>query len=112
MKISSNNNNATIQNRSVQSSEASAASATKRAEKAETPKAAAASQAENTSAKAEISGKAREFAKAKEVAGQAPDVREDRIAELKAKIAAGNYKVNAQAIADRMVDEHLSSGIG
>ncbi|NDD91776.1 flagellar biosynthesis anti-sigma factor FlgM [bacterium] len=112
MKISSNNSNATVQNKSVQSGDAAAASAAKRTERSEASRAVAASNADISSAKTEISGKAREFAKAKEVAGQAPDVREDRIAELKAKIAAGNYKVNAQAIADRMVDEHLSSGIG
>ena len=62
--------------------------------------------------KTEISTQAREFAQAKSVAGSAPDVREQKVAELKARIAAGNYEVNAQAIADRMVDEHITSGIG
>lgn len=62
--------------------------------------------------KPEISPKAREFAQAKEVASKAPDVREDRIAELKKKIASGSYQVNAQAIADKMVDEHMSTGLG
>ncbi|MBU6375904.1 MAG: flagellar biosynthesis anti-sigma factor FlgM [Bdellovibrionales bacterium] len=114
MKISSNNN-ATIQNRPAQTSDAASAAATsasKRSEKADASKAAAASRVDAGAANTEISGKAREFARAKEVAAQAPDVREDRIAELKAKIAAGNYKVNSQAIADRMVDEHIASGIG
>jgi negative regulator of flagellin synthesis FlgM len=60
----------------------------------------------------EISAKGREFAQAKEVAGNAPDVREEKIAKLKAMVDAGKYKVDPHAVADRMVDEHLSSNIG
>lgn len=56
---------------------------------------------------AEISTKAKELAKAKAVASQAPDVREDKIAALKAKIAEGKYNVDADAVADRLVDDHL-----
>jgi negative regulator of flagellin synthesis FlgM len=60
----------------------------------------------------EISSKARELATAKAAASAAPDVREAKIAELKERIAAGKYNVDAKAVADRMVDDHLSSGIG
>jgi len=63
------------------------------------------------SARPEISARAREFAQAKETASAAPDVREDRIAELKRRIASGSYKVDADALADRMVDEHLQAGV-
>src|ERR1700746_3883953 len=57
--------------------------------------------------KTEIPARGRELAQAKEVAGNAPDVREEKIAKLKEMIAAGKYKVDPQAVADRMVDEHL-----
>ena len=60
----------------------------------------------------EISAKGRDLAKAKSVAEQAPEVREEKIAELKRRIAAGGYKIDSDVIADRMVDEHLMSGIG
>lgn len=60
-------------------------------------------------ASSEISGKAKEAAKAKSVATATPDVREDKIAALKARIADGSYKVDSKAIADKMVDEHLAS---
>ena len=60
----------------------------------------------------EISAKGRELAHAKDVASKAPDVREEKIAKLKAMIAANQYKVDPHAVADRLVDEHLSSGIG
>lgn len=63
-------------------------------------------------ARAEISAKGRELARAKEVAMSAPDMREDKIAELKRRIASGSYQVDAKAVADRMVDDHLGSGIG
>jgi flagellar biosynthesis anti-sigma factor FlgM len=34
-------------------------------------------------------------------------VREEKIAALKARIAEGKYKVDADKVADRMVDDHL-----
>lgn len=64
------------------------------------------------SAKTEISSKAKDMAKAKAAADQAPDVREEKIAELRKRIASGNYNADPDAIADRMVNEHLSAGIG
>jgi len=64
------------------------------------------------SSKAEISGRGREMANAKAAASDAPDVREERIAELKRRVSAGKYSVDADKIADRMVDDHLSAGIG
>ncbi len=60
----------------------------------------------NTSANAEISSKAKDAAKAHVVAATTPDVREDRVAELKRKIAEGTYKVDSDAIADKMIREH------
>ena len=58
------------------------------------------------SARAEISDKARDFAKAHAAASAAPDVREDRIAELKKRISAGEYKIDADKVADKMISEH------
>lgn len=59
-----------------------------------------------SSSSSEISDKAKEFAKAHAVASATPDVREDRIAELKKRIAAGDYKVDSDAIADKMIADH------
>jgi flagellar biosynthesis anti-sigma factor FlgM len=62
--------------------------------------------------KAEVSDRAREMATARAAASDAPDVREEKIAELKARIAAGKYKVDPAAVADRLVDDHVRmSGI-
>ena len=59
-------------------------------------------------ANSEISSKSKRFATAKAVATDAPDVREDKIAEFKKRISEGSYKVDSDAVADRLVNDHLS----
>jgi negative regulator of flagellin synthesis FlgM len=44
---------------------------------------------------------------AKEVIASEPEVREDKVAELKAKIESGNYTVDNEAVADKMVDSFI-----
>jgi negative regulator of flagellin synthesis FlgM len=61
----------------------------------------------NGSANAEISSKARDMAAAKQVATDAPDVREAKIAALREQIAQKKYNVGADAIADKLVDDHI-----
>lgn len=61
----------------------------------------------NQSANAEISSKAKDMAKAKQVASDTPDVREAKIAELKERIQNKKYNVGADAIADKLVDDHI-----
>ena len=64
-------------------------------------------------ARPEISAKARDAATAAQVAKDAPDVREAKIAELKKRIAEGKYNVDPKKVADRMVDDHLeTAGLG
>ena len=59
------------------------------------------------SASAEISSKAKDMAHAKQVATDSPDTREAKIAELREKIQNKKYNVGSDAIADRLVDDHL-----
>jgi len=61
------------------------------------------------SSHAEISSRAHEMAKAKQLASDAPDVREAKIAELRDKIQNKKYHVSANDIADRLVDHHLKT---
>lgn len=58
--------------------------------------------------KVSISNKAKESAQAKQIAKSASDVDEEKIQRLRAAIQNGTYKVNAEQIANRLVDEHLS----
>jgi flagellar biosynthesis anti-sigma factor FlgM len=61
------------------------------------------------SVKTEISSRAKDMARAKQVAQDAPDVRESKIAEIRAKIQNKQYNVSAEAVADKLVDDHMSS---
>lgn len=96
----------------VESSETNSTSRATEATKAQNAKRGSktsSDKATNTSVNAEISSRAKEFGRAKSVASSAPDVREEKIAELKKRIAEGRYKVDSNAVADRLVDEHLST---
>jgi len=60
--------------------------------------------------KSDISPRAKEMALAKKVAMEAPDVRpdkEEKIAELKRRIANKEYNVSPEKVAERMVEEFL-----
>lgn len=60
------------------------------------------------SAKVNISSRAQMINKAKELATPDMDgVREDRVAHFQNLIDSGKYSVDASAVADRLVDEHL-----
>jgi negative regulator of flagellin synthesis FlgM len=96
-----------------QTGRAAAPQNAKKADKSEKASSSETDRAHRQGARTEISSKGKEFATARAVATQTPDVRDDRIAELKKKISEGNYKVNADAVADRMIDDHLKmSGMG
>jgi negative regulator of flagellin synthesis FlgM len=60
------------------------------------------------SAQSEISSRGKDFAKAHAVASSASDIRADKIAELKKRIAGGEYKIDSEAVADKMIKEHMS----
>ena len=61
------------------------------------------------SSKVELSPRAQDAKRIKEIAMAAPDVDEAKVAKFRALIDEGKYKVDAKDIADRMVDEHLES---
>ena len=114
------NNTTTSPVQSGQSNEASSAKRSGRAKEAGTEDVKDAKEHRKSApvdgAKAEISTRGREVAAAKTAATNAPDVRtdkEEKIAELKRRIADSRYKVDADAVADKLVDEHLNmSGLG
>jgi len=41
------------------------------------------------------------------VIAAAPDIREDKVAELKARIEAGDYQIDPDKVADKLVDQSL-----
>lgn len=58
--------------------------------------------------KIEISTLGKEFQTAKAAVSQAPDVREDKIAEIKAKMDAGTYHVSGMDFANKIVDNYAA----
>ncbi|MFN8791422.1 MAG: flagellar biosynthesis anti-sigma factor FlgM [Bdellovibrionales bacterium] len=60
-------------------------------------------------AKVEVSSRAQEAQKIKELAMATPDVDMQKVEKFRRLIDAGQYKVDAKAIADKMVDEHLET---
>lgn len=56
----------------------------------------------------QLSERAQQMKRAKEIATNAPDINEARVAELQKLIDEGKYKTDARAIADKMVDEQLA----
>lgn len=58
------------------------------------------------SAKVELSTRAQDMKRAKELATPSNDIDEAKVARLQALIDSGKYKVDAEAIADRLLDEH------
>lgn len=61
------------------------------------------------SAKINMSDKAQAFQKAKAIAS-ADTIDEAKVARLQKLIDEGKYKVDAQAVADRLIDEQIATG--
>ncbi|NPU84756.1 MAG: flagellar biosynthesis anti-sigma factor FlgM [Syntrophaceae bacterium] len=56
----------------------------------------------------DLSGKAKEVLQLQKAVTEAPEVREDRVNELKARIESGNYNVSAGDIASKIVGDTLT----
>ena len=57
--------------------------------------------------KVNLSTKARDIQQLRDAVSQLPDVREEKIRELKDKVDKGAYDVNGQKVAEKMVAESL-----
>ena len=54
--------------------------------------------------KFEISNPARTYQTARTAVSEASDVREDKIADIKARMAAGTYNISSEAVADKILN--------
>jgi len=54
-----------------------------------------------------ISGQAKEIEELKEVINQIPEMRIDKIEEIKEAIRKGTYKIDSYKIAERMLEEEI-----
>lgn len=63
-----------------------------------------------SSAKVDLSARAKDIQRAKEIAMASPDVDHAKVEKFQKLIDEGKYKVDSKAIAERMVEEHLMTG--
>ena len=77
--------------------------------KAQKNKQPASQEARDASAKINLSPRAKEMKKIKELAVSAPDVDEAKVKKFQELIDKGLYKVDAKKVADKMVDDSLMS---
>ncbi len=59
--------------------------------------------------KVELSPRAQDIKRIKELANSAPDVDQAKVDKFQKLIDAGKYKIDAKSVADRLVDEHMFS---
>jgi negative regulator of flagellin synthesis FlgM len=78
--------------------------ATQGAQQAEREKQTAAEQSQATD-KVELSEASRDVQKIQEVLKNTPDVRAEKVQELKSKIESGQYRVDAREIANKMISD-------
>ena len=55
----------------------------------------------------DLSAEAKDFQRIRQMLDQIPDVREEKVRELKDRIESGNYKVDSGKVAARMLGESL-----
>ena len=54
-----------------------------------------------------LSSKAKHIQQIKQILDQTPDIREEKIVDLKNQIEKGSYNINSEKIAEKMVGESL-----
>lgn len=60
----------------------------------------------------QISSKGKDIQTAKQAVANAPDIREEVVAPLKARVAAGTYQVSSDDFANRLFEKYNNAGLG
>ncbi len=58
--------------------------------------------------KLEISQVGKDYQAAKQIVAQTPDIREDKVQEIKQRMEAGNYSVSSEELAKKLVDAYFA----
>jgi flagellar biosynthesis anti-sigma factor FlgM len=58
-----------------------------------------------------LSDRSKEIARAQDISNQAPDVRTEKVEDIKARIKAGTYNVSAVLVADAMLKSTISETV-
>lgn len=107
MKITHNKIGQNINTKDTKSAEQTKAAGVNKNNKTSDAKATDAAQEAAKAVNVQLSPRAQDIKKIKEAANNAPDVDTAKVEKFKKLIAEGKYKVDAKAVAEKMVDEHL-----
>jgi negative regulator of flagellin synthesis FlgM len=100
-----------LQDKTVSNLKSSEASEIGKNSKASKNKEAITQGAKDQSAKIDLSPRAQQMRKAKDIAMSTPDVDSDKVKKFQDLIDKGLYKVDAKKVADKMVDDSLLSSL-
>lgn len=59
----------------------------------------------------EMSQTAKDYKVAKQAVSEAPDIREDRVNDIKNRMVAGTYNINSEEVADKLVESYFNATI-
>jgi negative regulator of flagellin synthesis FlgM len=96
-------------NKSEKASDSAKASSAASALKSSDVGSAKSAEAGSQAVKLDLSSRAKDIQNIKDLASNSPDVDMEKVEKFKRLISEGKYKVDAKAVADRMVDEHMMS---
>lgn len=71
------------------------------------PKSTSKVKAESFSDKLELSRTGMGYHAAKQAVQRTPDIREDKVAEIKQRMEAGSYNINLHEVADKLVEKYF-----
>ncbi len=61
--------------------------------------------------KVSLSEASKDIQLVKDTVASTPDIRTEKVNPIKQKIAEGTYKVNAESVAERIIDHHISEWV-
>lgn len=61
--------------------------------------------------KLEISSKGKDYQAVKQALSQTPDVRDEKVTEIKAKIQSGTYNINMEEVASHILDRYFEKTV-
>lgn len=107
-KVNSGDLNKILQDKTIQGAQAAEVGKNSKADK---NKEVATQAQKDASAKVDLSPRAQEMKKIKQLATSSPDVDEAKVKKFQDLIDKGLYKVDSKKVADKMVDDSLMSAL-
>lgn len=59
----------------------------------------------------EMSRTAKDYKVARQAVSETPDIREDKLNDIKSRMAAGTYNINSEEVANKMVESYFNAKV-